>query len=411
MRKAIISLVAALTLLSISGVGAAALAPIENPDFANADVGVVETDQTGNRVWRGEQPEVMYKILADFTPLRERHSDNIIDSSLTSDRQVLEVYVRDVAGPGVAQLSALASKYPQHIRVKTTTVTEADAQRVSDYVTENNLWGNPVLGVGLSAETNSVTVDVEPSYLAERAPMPVDGAELGVKLTFNAGEKIQPDIGRQNDYPMYFAGGAITKSGTRCSTGVPISVAGKFHTLTAGHCGKGTWNNGTGQKFVGSTFTTTWSATAHAYGDWQLLTGSHYALKVFSGAVSGDASYLNITGGNFSTLPIGAALCTSGSTTGQKCRFYVVATNKKMLVNDVQIGHLTLVKSDQNLDGKADCGNGTKPGDSGGMVYYSDGRGGVTAYGVVTGEMQYQCLWAFTQLSGVRAWNSSTQVG
>ncbi len=192
MRKAVICLAAGLAVLTVSAMGTFGSKPIENPDFAGPKVGVVETDQTGNRVWRGEQPEVMYKILADFTPLLEHHSDNIIDSSLTSDRQVLEVYVRDVAGPGMTQLSALASKYPQHIRVKTTTVTEADAQRVSDYVTENNLWGNPVLGVGLSAETNSVTVDVDPSYLAKGGVMPLDSATLGVKLTFKSGEVITP---------------------------------------------------------------------------------------------------------------------------------------------------------------------------------------------------------------------------
>lgn len=192
MRKAVICLAAGLAVLTVSAMGTFGSKPIENPDFAGPKVGVVETDQNGDRVWRGEQPEVMYKILADFTPLRERHSDNIIDSALTSDRQVLEVYVRNVAGPGMEQLSALASKYPQHIRVKTTTVTEADAQRVSDYITENNLWGNPVLGVGLSAETNSVTVDVDPSYLAKGEPMPLDSATLGVKLIFKSGEVITP---------------------------------------------------------------------------------------------------------------------------------------------------------------------------------------------------------------------------
>ena len=192
MRKAVICLAAGLAVLTVSAMGTFGSKPIENPDFAGPKVGLVKTDQNGDRVWRGEQPEVMYKILADFTPLRERHSDNIIDSALTSDRQVLEVYVRNVAGPGMEQLSALASKYPQRIRVKTTTVTEADAQRVSDYITENNLWGNPVLGVGLSAETNSVTVDVDPSYLAKGKAMPLDSAALGVKLTFKSGEVITP---------------------------------------------------------------------------------------------------------------------------------------------------------------------------------------------------------------------------
>lgn len=192
MRKAVICLAAGLAVLTVSAMGTFGSKPIENPDFAGPKVGLVKTDQNGDRVWQGAQPAIINKILADFTPLQERYPNNIIGSALTSDRQVIEVYVRDVAGPGMEQLSALASKYPQRIRVKTTTVTEADAQRVSDYITENNLWGNPVLGVGLSAETNSVTVDVDPSYLAKGEPMPLDSAALGVKLTFKSGEVITP---------------------------------------------------------------------------------------------------------------------------------------------------------------------------------------------------------------------------
>ena len=187
MRKAVICLAAGLAVLTVSAMGTFGSKPIENPDFAGPKVGLVKTDQNGDRVWQGAQPAIINKILAGFTPLQERYPNNIIGSALTSDRQVLEVYVRNVAGPGMEQLSALASKYPQRIRVKTTTVTEADAQRVSDYITENNLWGNPVLGVGLSAETNSVTVDVDPSYLAKGGAMPLDSATLGVKLTFKPG--------------------------------------------------------------------------------------------------------------------------------------------------------------------------------------------------------------------------------
>lgn len=192
MRKAVICLAAGLAVLTVSAMGTFGSKPIENPDFAGPKVGLVKTDQNGDRVWQGAQPAIINKILAGFTSLQERYPNNIIGSALTSDRQVLEVYVRNVAGPGMEQLSALASKYPQRIRVKTTTVTEADAQRVSDYITENNLWGNPVLGVGLSAETNSVTVDVDPSYLAKGKAMPLDSATLGVKLTFKPGEVITP---------------------------------------------------------------------------------------------------------------------------------------------------------------------------------------------------------------------------
>ncbi len=192
MRKAVICLAAGLAVLTVSAMGTFGSKPIENPDFAGPKVGLVKTDQNGDRVWQGAQPAIIYKILAGFTPLQERYPNNIIGSALTSDRQVLEVYVRNVAGPGMEQLSALASKYPQRIRVKTTTVTEADAQRVSDYITENNLWGNPVLGVGLSVETDSVTVDVDPSYLAKGKAMPLDSAALGVKLTFKSGEVITP---------------------------------------------------------------------------------------------------------------------------------------------------------------------------------------------------------------------------
>lgn len=192
MRKAVICLAAGLAVLTVSVMGTFGSEPIENPDFAGPKVGLVKTDQNGDRVWQGTQPAIINKILAGFTPLQERYSNNIIGSSLTSDRQVLEVYVRNVAGPGMEQLSALASKYPQRIRVKTTTVTEADAQRVSDYISEHKLWKNPVLGVGLSVETDSVTVDVDPTYLAKGEAMPLDSATLGVKLTFKSGAVITP---------------------------------------------------------------------------------------------------------------------------------------------------------------------------------------------------------------------------
>ena len=192
MRKAVICLAAGLAVLTVSALGTFGSKPIENPDFAGPKVGLVKTDQNGDRVWQGAQPAIINKILAGFTPLQERYPNNIIGSALTSDRQVLEVYVRNVAGPGMEQLSALASKYPQRIRVKTTTVTEADAQRVSDYISEHKLWKNPVLGVGLSVETDSVTVDVDPTYLAKGEAMPLDSATLGVKLTFKSGAVITP---------------------------------------------------------------------------------------------------------------------------------------------------------------------------------------------------------------------------
>ena len=76
MRKAVICLAAGLAVLTVSAMGTFGSKPIENPDFAGPKVGVVETDQNGDRVWRGEQPEVMYKILAGLhaiagTPLRQ----------------------------------------------------------------------------------------------------------------------------------------------------------------------------------------------------------------------------------------------------------------------------------------------------------------------------------------------------
>ena len=115
MRKAVICLAAGLAVLTVSAMGTFGSKPIENPDFAGPKVGLVKTDQNGDRVWQGAQPAIINKILAGFTPLQERYPNNIIGSALTSDRQVLEVYVRNVAGPGMEQLSALASKYPQRI--------------------------------------------------------------------------------------------------------------------------------------------------------------------------------------------------------------------------------------------------------------------------------------------------------
>lgn len=57
--------------------------------------------------------------------------------------------------------------------------------------------------------------------------------------------------GHYNDYPRYYMGGSVTRSGAVCSLGIPVVTGGIRGVLTAGRCGVGTFKTPR-DKFVGS---------------------------------------------------------------------------------------------------------------------------------------------------------------
>jgi streptogrisin C len=218
---------------------------------------------------------------------------------------------------------------------------------------------------------------------------------------------------RTNDTSPYY-GGARLNYGTTgyCSAGVPIKTGGVTRLLTAGHCPTGIFtNNGT---TVGMMYTTSLPGNAHIYGDFQLLgsTTSSYGSRVFSGVMSSSSS-LAITGGNWTNGSVGQAVCVSGATTAQTCRYYATNWGRITDFNDGIMTYPLVEMRHDSTGGSGYDSNGFLPGDSGGPCYWSDGNGGVIATGIVTGGLPnaggttaYFC----SQLKGVRAWNSGAVI-
>lgn len=211
-----------------------------------------------------------------------------------------------------------------------------------------------------------------------------------------------------------------TGTGGRCSMGVPVVVQSQKMMLTAGHCISSTYRNS--GVTVGSTHTTTVSpsTTSHTsdrLGDWKLLKGASYSLRVYNDF--NGTSRLNITAANWDLVSVGQGICVSGSTTGQTCRYYVMTRNASSSwthpagnLGTYPVGRLTLMRHD-STGGSGFDANGWDHGDSGGPCYYAAGNG-VTAMGIVTGRgwdqwnrRTYYC----TQLSGLRAWAPAAQLG
>jgi hypothetical protein len=179
-------------------------------------------------------------------------------------------------------------------------------------------------------------------------------------------------------------------------------VNGVKTMLTAGHC-TSSWYYNLGS-FVGGQYTTSYSTNAGAYGDWKLLYQHRYYPRTYAGGLS-DTVTLNLTAANWSTRPVNSGICSSGSTTGQVCRFFVTSTSQTRVVSGVTTGHLTVMRHD-STGGSGSDSNGFAGGDSGGPCYYANGTSGaVTVAGIVTGHSS--TVYVCTQLDGVRAWNSS----
>jgi len=195
-----------------------------------------------------------------------------------------------------------------------------------------------------------------------------------------------------------------------CSAGVPITTNGTRRLLTAGHCTGSTFtNNG---NVVGTTYTTAYPGNAHIYGDWKLIQGSTYGMRVFNGIMSSNDN-LPISGANYGGRPNGLQICVSGRTTAQTCRYFVTGSYETFTVNGVTANYQLRMYHDGDLDGYGDR-SGWESGDSGGPCYYSDGSGGVIVNGIVkgritptTGAITYYC----SQLTGVRYWDASAYVG
>lgn len=266
---------------------------------------------------------------------------------------------------------------------------------------------------------------------------------FGSDIQIEQGDSAEPAATRRLDPAPHYGGAgyrrwnvAHTVSIGECSIGFPVVTGTQRWVLTAGHCMPGQTaysrayaelHSGTsGAYYFGGLSTTTISGTPgdlrdgnqDYYGDWALLNGSTYSPILYSGAIDSSATLI-VGAVNYKAAPRGSQVCSSGRTTAKRCRLFVTVPDMRMRLkrnaqgDTIWVARITKVRSDQNLDGFADC-SGWAGGDSGGPIF--QGISGHPAYaramGIVTasGKTLGICNYFFTRLSGVKSWNPNAQI-
>ncbi|TDC01574.1 hypothetical protein E1091_02575 [Micromonospora fluostatini] len=125
---------------------------------------------------------------------------------------------------------------------------------------------------------------------------------------------------RRDDVPAYYGGGGLLASGALCSSGYAVqNGAGTVFMTTAGHCyadgttvstesGANTYGTVSNRRLP--------TVTGHAM-DFELIGGSSYAGRVFTGGVTSTTSIPVVSAGAAS---VGYTdYCHSGRTTGENC--------------------------------------------------------------------------------------------
>lgn len=407
--------------------------PRENVEAdKNSEIDSVHAvDQYGFRAYHGEPSPELARLSDEISEWIAEHETTYAGSAFLADYSGLEVYRKHGENTTDSQLNDIiqASHAGDQVRIIEVNHSLAELQTAIEEMALTSVNRPEILNLGISAVDNTIRVKLDPkmvedadlnviasdiqdtlSHLQERAATPiipiVKYADLPVGTT---------EATRTNDSSPFYMGGRIVPvngAQTACSLGVPMTLNGTFMVLTAGHCTAPSWKNPNGN-FVGSVYTTAYNpnpalSNTHRFGDWKLLRGRNYAMRVFSAGMQSSAS-LPISGGTWAPRAEGAELCKSGGTTGSHCRLVVLDTRQIQTLGTHRSAYTTRVRYDPDRNGSYVCG-ATAGGDSGGTYYYADGNGGVIAYGIHRGRTyngtspQTNCIYHAVELAGVRAW-------
>lgn len=396
--------------LVAAGLGAGSVPAQAGPSPSPSDKTCIARDADGQVTWTGDANMDMTEMGEDLAALIADHPGNATGTAFCSHYEGLAVYLSDPTPELTASIKAIGAQHPKAV-IETHIVPHslADLEATGRTLAVSLGLGDNMVGWGPVIYDGSLEVDVKEAALTQRVqaktsvPSSSKGTSSPVAVSYRPGAEGQDAATRLADSSPWYMGGRLSWSNSYCSSGIPITVKGVHTLMTAGHCtGSSFTNNGS---VVGTQYTMAYPGNANRYGDWKLIKGSSYAKRVFSGGLSSGDSH-PITAARWATLPLGNGMCTSGSTSGQICRYKVNSTGRSLTVDGVTSNHLI-----ELYHGTRDKG-GFRGGDSGGTCYYANSNG-MTVAGIVKGTkpwpkgMSYYC----TDLMGLRAWNSSAALG
>lgn len=141
-------------------------APLPTPDPNKLGSNV--TDEHGQRLWFGEESPEVAALGAQADEIWNANMHNIAGTALTSDRQAVEVYLRDLDGPGGAELRALKERAGERlILIPGRRLLQTDTPRISDLIAQHQLEIPELAGLSVNILTDTVEIEVDEQAAAQ----------------------------------------------------------------------------------------------------------------------------------------------------------------------------------------------------------------------------------------------------
>ncbi|WP_185695874.1 hypothetical protein [Buchananella hordeovulneris] len=138
--------------------------PTPDPNKLGSNV----TDEHGQRLWFGEESPEVAALGAQVDEIWHANMHNIAGTALTSDRRAVEVYLRDLDGPGGAELQALKEQAGERlILIPGRRLLQTDTPRISDLIAQHGLEIPEMAGLSINILTDTVEITVDERVAAQ----------------------------------------------------------------------------------------------------------------------------------------------------------------------------------------------------------------------------------------------------
>jgi hypothetical protein len=379
--------------IAVRSVAAAATAQPSNAEMAFANDVNELGDQTYPKVYAGD--ELMANGQTNIY-IATGNSSALVSAIQSLSSSTNAPYTLVSAPRSYSALNALSSAVARHL-----SKLRAAGLQLSSWA------GNPVTGkIDVSLATlNSRTTRAQ----ANRTVAAIVSPAIDITAT-NAGP-VTLLADRYHDTQPYFGGDNIQRTANNvtfgCTTGFEVFVGTTPVMLSAGHCGSGTWDNGTTSNEIGVTGQLHFKDGSKR--DVQTIKNETYFQDVWSGAFGDPAVGVTVHGGFTGYVSVGQLITDDGSVTKEVRDVKVVASGDNVCVTSEGATICHLIKTNlNNQSGKQAC----QSGDSGGPVYqYAFGNGTqVKAAGLVEATDSSHC-WATELASDLSETGSSLATG
>lgn len=411
------------------------------------------------------ETEELESALVPLRDILDENLSNFAGFTIDWETQTYLINVVDRDGPGMTALKTLMATHGEgRFELRDVPLSDAELLRkmdsfaIGNYSSElvgamTEMYAEEATGTVMmtldeqmasASGATSVMVESGSEQNSSRSQVNVqeiaDRMGMNFVITIQPRDNTEPSVTRRSSSAPYVAGAGIRTVKTAldtdgkykyglCSLGMPnLKLNGVNLVSSTAHCAYGVFNQPWETGFKGENGSALGSVYANSntsgfgtqiYGEWLLIRGST-SLNAFVGASVLSSDTAGLTGADFAAVGENASVCTSGRTTGGRCRLRIIQRHvyKNMpfktlpTTNPVTVGtlvaRLTMTKYDPGWNNVYTCG-GFQGGDSGGLAFYADSvrPGQYWGYGMVqsttTPSSGTDCTYYIQELNGIRA--------